>query len=355
MIVQTILVIRFGGIGDIIMTTPAIRALARRFPCAAIDIVVGTGMDEAIAGHPCIRRVLTIDKKAVDSRPALMLPVLRELWRNKYDLVINFHPSVKSALIAIAARPRQFVWFRKRILDDSGNTIHAIDDFLQGLSHLGIGASSARSLEFAVPECARQSIARTLRAAGVGSSDQVLVINPAASRPINRWPAEHFRIVAGHFAALAGVKVVVTGAPSTFRSVSDGLDETYLAAEVASVDGRVINLAGQISVKEYGALLQRATAFLTCDTGPMHIGAALDTPMIVLAGAADPKRTGPLNANSHTLIDRSLECVPCRARTCARGDGACMSNLGTEDAIMRLTGLLAGSKETDYVKRLVVV
>jgi len=74
-------------------------------------------------------------------------------------------------------------------------------------------------------------------------------------------------------------------------------------------------------------LLLRADTLLTCDTGPMHIGAALQTPLVVLSGAADPNRTGPLTENSTVLIDYSLPCVPCRDRICARGDVMCMQNL----------------------------
>ena len=107
----------------------------------------------------------------------------------------------------------------------------------------------------------------------------------------------------------------------------DGLDEVSLAQEVASADGRILNLAGALSVKEFGALLSRADTLLTCDTGPMHIGAALGTPLVVLSGAADPDRTGPLTTNSTVLIERALECVPCRDRICRRGDVACMSRL----------------------------
>ena len=113
----------------------------------------------------------------------------------------------------------------------------------------------------------------------------------------------------------------------------DGLDEVALAAQVARADPRILNFAGRLSVKEFGALLARAGALLTCDTGPMHIGAALGTPLVVLSGAADPDRTGPLTENSVVLIDRALPCVPCRDRLCARGDVLCMQNLSVPAVI----------------------
>ena len=103
--------------------------------------------------------------------------------------------------------------------------------------------------------------------------------------------------------------------------------------QVARADPRILNFAGRLTVKEFGALLARAGALLTCDTGPMHIGAALETPLVVLSGAADPHRTGPLTENSTVLIDRTLPCVPCRDRLCARGDVMCMQNLSVPAVI----------------------
>jgi ADP-heptose:LPS heptosyltransferase len=83
-------------------------------------------------------------------------------------------------------------------------------------------------------------------------------------------------------------------------------------------------------------VLARADVLLTCDTGPMHIGAAVGTPLVVLSGAADPDRTGPLTETSTVLIDRTLPCVPCRDRICARGDMMCMQNLSVPAVISAL-------------------
>ena len=249
--------------------------------------------------------------------------------RARYDLVINLHPSAKSYLMAAASGARTRLTFHKCMAVDpeTGRVAHAVDDFAKELAPLGIGPLTDRSLDFSVPDAARASVARRLQMQGMAASDRLLVINPAASRPLNRWPLERFREVAGFWAAQPGVTVAITGAPPAFKTVMDGLDEVALAQEVAGVDARILNLAGRLTVKEFGALLERADTLLTCDTGPMHIGAALRTPLVVLSGAADPDRTGPLTENSTILIDRSLSCVPCRDRVCARGDVMCMQNL----------------------------
>ena len=317
--------------GDILLATPTVRALARAFPGLTIDFVVGGGMTDALTGHPRVRRVMTFDKRGDDARLTNFIPFLRGLARERYDLVLNLHPSAKSYLMAFATGARTQITFQKRmeVQPQTGRVAHAVDDFLKELTPLGITGVTDKSLDFVVPPPAQERLEAVLRAENIGDDDRLLVINPAASRPLNRWPLARFAEVAAHFAARPGVKVAVTGAPASFRTVMDGLDEVALARDVAMSDPRIINLAGRLSVKEFGALLGRADAFLTCDTGPMHIAAAMGTPMVVLSGAADPDRTGPLTPNATVLIDRTLPCVPCRDRICRRGDVLCMANLTT--------------------------
>lgn len=323
------LFIRFGGLGDILLATPSVRALSEAFPGIVMDFVVGGGMADALSGNPFINQVYVFDKRGVDSRLDHFLPFMLRLTRPRYDLVVNLHPSAKSYLMASATGARTRLTFEKRmdVQAGTGRVAHAVDDFAKELRPLGIEAVHDRSLDFFVPALAQEKVARLLCGEGVSADERLLVINPAASRPLNRWPLERFREVAARFASRPGVRVAVTGAPSSFRTVMDGLDEVRLAGRVADADARILNLAGRLSVKEFGALLQRANTLLTCDTGPMHIGAALKTPLVVLSGAADPDRTGPLTENATVLIDRSLPCVPCRDRLCARGDVMCMQNL----------------------------
>ena len=317
--------------GDILLATPALRAVRAAFPGIAVDFVVGGGMTDALSGHPDVRRILTFDKRGVDSRLDHFLPFLWRLTRERYDLVVNLHPSAKSYLMAAASGARTRLTFVKdmSVHPETGRVSHAVDDFAKELLPLGIGPVLDRSLDFIVPQTARTRVGETLAEAGLHASERLLVINPAASRPLNRWPLERFREVAGYWAGRSNVRVAVTGAPPSFRTVMDGLDEVSLARSVAEADPRILNLAGRLSLKEFGALLERADALLTCDTGPMHVGAALGTPLVVLSGAADPDRTGPLTPNSTVLIDRTLPCVPCRDRICRRGDVACMENLTT--------------------------
>ncbi|BDI33046.1 hypothetical protein CCAX7_50970 [Capsulimonas corticalis] len=319
--------------------------------------MVGGGMAESLTGNPLVRRVLTFDKRGIDSRIDHFAPFLCRLSRENYDLVINLHPSAKSFLMAWATGAKTRVTFHKQMGVDpsTGRVAHAIDDFSKELRAIGILEVLDRRMDFIAPETAYASLEIKLRTMGWREGSKLLVINPSASRPINRWPLERFQALAAHFAQTPNCQVIVTGAPRSFRTVMDALDEVSLAAAVAAVDPRIIDLAGLLTVKELGALLARADTFLTCDTGPMHIGAAVGSPMVVLSGAADPNRTGPIGENATVLIDRTLSCVPCRDRLCARGDVMCMQNLSVENVIAAVTERLGWNLRRNRGRRLPMV
>jgi ADP-heptose:LPS heptosyltransferase len=327
------LFIRFGGFGDILLTTPAVRAVHRAFPGIEIDYIVGANMAESLEGHPLVRRIITFDKCGDDARPTRFLAFLRGLAERGYDLVVNLHPSAKSYAMRLATGAATAVTFRKcmDVNPETGRVAHAVDDFLKELTQLGAVSDGNHGLDFPIPESAYASMDRILREERIDGDTLLLVINPAASRPINRWPSERFAAIAARFAEQRNVAVCVTGASASFRTYQGGEPDEVVAARIAAADPRIRNFAGRLTLKEFGALLSRADVFLTCDTGPMQIGSALGTPMVVLSGAADPDRTGPLGPEADVLIDRALPCVPCRARTCVRRDLKCMDDLNVEN------------------------
>lgn len=336
------LVIRFGGMGDILLSTPSVRALRQNNPNIIIDFIVGKGMEDALIGNTDVDNVIRFDKNGGDAK---LLPFVRFLVRiakTRYDVVLNFHPSIKSGLMCIATLCIKQIYFKKTLLNDPSThrQVHAIDDFTKELRSLGINCVSDRDMRFDIPSSAHSEIAACLRRAGVPEHNKLLVINPAATRPINRWDKERFADVADYFSSQPGVSVVVTGAPSTFKSFTDDLDEVALAEYISSRNPSIVNLAGKISIKQFGALVSLASAFLTCDTGPMHIAAALRTDMVVLSGAADPDRTGPISPEATVLFSSHLECAPCRQKTCARGDKRCMEDITVNDVILAINGKL---------------
>jgi ADP-heptose:LPS heptosyltransferase len=327
--VRRVCVVRLGGMGDILLATPAARALHRFLdggPGGAggapeIDFIVGKNLRDTLSGIPYLREILEFDKNGADAGPLRFGAFLRGLRRRRYDLFVNFHPSAKTFLMAAASGAPRVIMFRKdrRRQPDTGRVRHAVDDFTKELRPLGIARVDDRSLDFSIPDAARRETRDLLRGEGIGDGEPLVVVNPAATRDINRWPPDKFVALLD---ALAGE------APALRLALSGGPGDEPLAAGIAAATrAPVVNLAGRVGLKGLGALLERADVVVSADTGPMHIASAVGAPLVVLSGAADPDRTGPLRPRDLVVINRDLSCVPCQGRTCARGDIACMRDL----------------------------
>jgi lipopolysaccharide heptosyltransferase II len=320
-----------------------VRALAQAYPGIRIDFVVGKGLTDVLSGLPYIDKVIEFDKDGRDAQPQQFLTFLNRVRRAKYDLFINLHPSAKTLLIGKAAGATVRISFTKDRSQqpDTGRVRHAIDDFYKELSAIGICGAPDRSMDFSVPRLAIERVEKLLEEARVGAKEQLVVINPAATRLVNRWPVERFAEVCDFLACELGMKVAITGGPKDRATVD------HLKAHAKSAT-RLIDFCNSLSIKELGALLMRANGFLTCDTGPLHIAAALDTPLVCLSGAADPDRTGPLSSRSAVLIDRQLPCVPCQNKKCRFGtDIRCMTGLSVAEvkrALMSQIGM-GGAKQ----------
>lgn len=333
--IRRVCVVRLGGMGDILLATPALRAVAERFDTDQIDYVVGKGMQDAVTGIPYVRRVLTFNKDGQDARPANFRRFLADLGAQRYDLFLNFHPSVKTVLMGLASRAPKVITFKKdrRRQPDTGRVRHAIDDFTKELKPLGIDSVADRRMDFFVSDAARASVREKLRdLGGIGGDAPYLVANPAATRDINRWPPDRFTALLNRLSSeVPGLRLVLSGGPG----------DVELASGIAGgvrPEARLLNLAGRVSVKELGALLAGADCVVTADTGPLHIASAVGAPIVCLSGAADPDRTGPTAARDLVVINRDLPCVSCQGRTCARGDIACMTQMPVEwvfDAVLR--------------------
>lgn len=316
--------VRFGGMGDILLATPSLRAVSETFHTEAIDVIVGKRMGDAVTGIRYIRRVTEWDKAGADAKLPNFVRFLTELRRERYDLFLNFQPGSRSLLMGWASGAKRIITFTKdrRKQAGTGRVRHAIDDFAKELKPLGIETVSNRRMDFHVPDAARASCAAIREAHGI--TERYIVVNPASTRLVNRYPPERWaNAINGLAQTLPGVAIVLSGAPN----------ERELADEVRRGVGQganVVSLAGALTVKELGALLESAKCVLTGDTGPLHIASAVGAPVVCLSGAADPDRTGPTSPRDLVVIRRDLSCVSCQDRVCRRGDIACMTGLPVE-------------------------
>jgi ADP-heptose:LPS heptosyltransferase len=330
--VRRILVARFGAIGDLLLTTPALRALASRFPGAEITYIVSIGLGELLRGHPAVTEIIEFDKRT-DARPGPFLALAGRLRERRFDLYVNFQRNVKTVLFGLAAGAPRTVMYRRRAAPqrETGRMQHAVENFLATLAPLGIDvAAVGRHLDFHVDEDARQQAQQLLRARGLRDGEPLLLVNPGASAASRQWPAAHLaELLDALRARRPDIRIGLVGGPADLPLTRDVLCRV-------KPGHTMLDLVAACGLKQLGALMERAGAMLTMDTGPMHIAAAVGTPIVLLLGPTSADRIGPPMPSAQRrpgvppivlVRGDGLDCIPCNRSHCRRGDQACITGI----------------------------
>jgi ADP-heptose:LPS heptosyltransferase len=184
--------------------------------------------------------------------------------------------------------------------------MHAVDRYLLVAKALGAVGSGEPEFRFRIPQTDYEEVDRLLSRSGVTPGTSWMAMNVSARWPTKRWPAASFAEVADRLQQEGCGAVVMIGGP----------DER---ADVAAMSGMMktpaIDLAGATTVGLLPALLSRASLLITNDSGPMHVAAAVGTPVVALFGPTSAVRTGPYGVG-HDVLTGKVPCSPCFSRTC---------------------------------------
>ena len=324
---MNILIVKTSAIGDVTHTLPALNALRKFYPESRITWLVEKAASDVIEGHRALDRILISERKRWiknlrEPRRRFALAeihaFIEHLRDTKYDLAIDFQGLLKSGIWMALARARRkvgfgpgmdhaehsWIFYNERVPAVSMEH-HAVKRELMLLSSIGI---SCRNIEFDYPvsEDDHHNLSEVLSGCGIGSDSRIVCINPMARWETKLWYPERFAQVADRLAK-RNFAVIFTGGHEDFAPIRQ------ITAQMKS---RAINLAGKTSLKTFGALFQRSDLLVTTDTGPMHICAAVDTPVIAIFGPTAPWRTGPFG-DRHRVIRSSIKCSPCFKRNCS--------------------------------------
>jgi lipopolysaccharide heptosyltransferase I len=293
-----ILMIRMGAMGDIVHTLPAAATLRRAFPNAEIDWLVEEHWAALLAGNPHVSSVRKLRRRNL---PALLRAV-GDLRRRQYDCVIDFQGLMKSAAIAGLCGAGQVIGFETPALRERPAAMayqrqvtvpmdaHVVEKNLALAHALGnSGPPMDDVLEFPLPGAA-------IDLAPPFPGDY-LAVSPSAGWAAKRWPAERFAELIARVDREMGWPSVVNCGPG----------EEELAARIVAhaqpdrariVSGDLRTLIG---------LALRARAFVAGDTGPLHIAAALGTPVVAVFGPTNPRRNGPYSQHSRVVRASGVE------------------------------------------------
>lgn len=300
-----ILIIRLSSIGDCVLSTPVLDALRERWPQAHITWAVQAKSAPVVVGLSGLDEVLLWDSK---SREHGLLPALKRTWHEKFDVVLDLHGLDKAAFFTIASRaPRRISgtsarWLANRAANEKvveDEFMHARLFYLRRASLLDIAPDAAERFFPRLPltEAHRESAKKFLEQQSVTDEHRILGINLGASETEKQWPAERFAQLAS---TLVGederLRVIAFGAPADkwlwrrFHVEFERL--THHSKELAA---RVVNAVGGLNLLELAAVAEKSTAFISADTGPMHIAAAAGAPLLALFGPTDSNLTAPVH------------------------------------------------------------
>ena len=315
-----------------VLLTPALRALKNAYPESNLALLLRSRVVDLMETHPYV------DTCIVDTKDRGRYRSLRELVRRireaAFDVAVVLHPtSFRNALLPFLARvPIRVgtnVSGRGMLLTASckdDTSVHEVHRYLQVLKLLNINASQD-FLEFWHTDADREMIQDLLHAEGVSSTDRLIALNLGTTWRTKQWDTTNFAAVIQQIAHLApDVRIVLTGSSNELALV-----------EALPTSLPIINLVGKTSILQLGALLERCEVCLTCDSGPMHIAAAVGTPTVALFGPTDPVRHRPYS-NGHEVVEKSVSCRPCYKRTCQRQDTPhlCMKEISIGEVVNAL-------------------
>lgn len=328
---MNILIVKLSAIGDVIMSLPFLTALRKKYPEAHITWLVEEAASDVVLDHPLVDRVLVSRRKAwfaniKSMRPAAAWkeagPFLKDLRDRKYDLVIDLQGLFKSGILTWISGGRRRIGFDKtrelsylflnEKLPAYDPDRHALLRYLDVAEYLGADVSA---VEYEFPNHSRavSEAEKLLQNAG----RPFIAINPGAKWKTKLWPNEAWRELGRLLAADAGLQAVLTGSPD------EAGDNKWICEGVPGA----IDLTGRTGLKVLAEVFRAASLVACPDTGPMHLAAAVGTPIIALFGPTAPCRTGPYG-DGHVVLRTGADCSPCFLKKCP--DPHCMTDITPE-------------------------
>ena len=284
--------------GDVLFSTPAIRAIKALYPDAHLACLVTPRCRGMLKGNPDINEVLCFDERR-DRALHLKWGLVRHVKQQSFDLAFLFHRSfTRSLLLAMAGIPRRIGYstkgrgiFLTQPVPPPQGVVHKVDYFL-GLAQAAGAHDSDRRYRFYVTHEDDTRADKILHTAGIGKEDPFVVLNPGGNWDPKRWPRERFAELAGRLEERFRYRIIVTGAPKD-QILGDEISDKSPAS--------VVSLCGKTTLGELGAVMRRARLVIANDTGPMHIAVGVDAPTLALFGPTRPELTGPIGEQATVL------------------------------------------------------
>ena len=344
-------------IGDVVFTTPVIRAIRRAYPAARLVYLVESDAAPVVVNNPHLDEVIVAPRTRGAKRLFADVALARRLRRERFDVAIDMHGGPRSAWLTWASGARERIGYeirgrawmytrvvpRPRELRPRHSVLNQWDllEALPGWPRQ-VADPERDAVEMALDASAEARMRTRLDRAGAGADADVIVVHVSAGNPFRRWPESFFVDLVTQLAAQA---------PSRRIVLSSGPSDRDAAARIAgaarerlgALRDRIVDL-GEFDLQELRALVGLSRLFVGGDTGPLHIAAATRTPVVGIYGPTLAARSAPWRAPAVRTISveiRDLPCRPCNQRTCVPGDFRCLTTLTPDTVIAAAERALA--------------
>jgi predicted lipopolysaccharide heptosyltransferase III len=340
---KKILVMRLRGLGDVILATPVIENLHRAFPQAQIDFLTERPSAGILQNHPALNEVLILDRSRWQKRPLLEqmranLGFIRTVRARRYDLVIDLFGNPRTAILTYLSGAPVRVGFRFRgrrlaynhVVEPRGDRLHAVEFNLDILRALAVPIQSTK-LHIEVNEAAAAVIEDFWRAQNLGLYPRVIAFNAFGGWYTKRWPLASFAALGDRLQRELSAKVILLWGPGEWQEVN----------EITQMMQTEAVLAPPTDLLQLAALLGRVQLLIANDSGPMHLAAALNTPVVGIFGPTRPHLQGPWGEGHKIVVHENLPCLGCNGLTCRIKTHDCMQNLSVEKVFRAAVECLA--------------
>ena len=311
---KNILIIKMSSLGDVLHILPSVAALRKRFPKARLTWLVHPQFSGFVPDPPIIDEVIYFDKvkfnkMSLGEKWAYFKEMRALLHSRKFDLVIDMHGLFKSAVLAAISGCDNRIGFCE-MWEGSGLVSrpirgehakgHANEQYLDVVRYLGCPVDE---ISFPMPDLQKEWQAVQNKTEAVKEPYAVLV--PGARWDTKIWPAEHFAKLADMILR-DGKQVILAGGP----------EDAPLGAQISKLTPGATDLTGKTSLRELGALIRHCAVYISADTGPLFIAAAMKKPLVAMYGPTRPDRTGPYGSDNAVVLKAPVACAGCLKRHC---------------------------------------
>jgi lipopolysaccharide heptosyltransferase II len=347
---RSILAVRLDGIGDLLMTTPALRALKEGGRERSLTLLTSPAGAIAARELPFVDDVIVFNAPWMKSAaaqaalPAATGALVADLRERAFDGAVVFTVCTQSALpvatvLHLAGIPRRAAYSRENPysllthwrpdpdVDVRKGVRHEVQRQIDLVESLGVRVRATR-LSFPVRVDARASMLARAETAGMEPGRAWLVVHPGATAASRRYPSDKLAQVVAHLRQRGRWQIAIAGAA----------EDRACAAAIAADGQDVVSLAGLLDLAELAALLQAAEVVICNNSAPAHIAAAVGTPVVDLYALTNPQHT-PWQV-AHRVLSRDVDCKFCLKSLCPHGHQRCLADVAPGDIVAAVDALL---------------